>query len=455
MDTAITAPSDGEAAAPRLTLHIPPHHPAPGERPDFSYVRRYAAGVTERPSVDVPAQETHEFAYHLIRVLDDDGAAVGAWDPKLDPETLRRGLRAMMLTRAYDERMYRAQRQGKTSFYMKCTGEEAIGVAQAFALAPDDMAFPTYRQQGILIARGWPLLDMMCQCYSNAQDRLKGRQLPVLYSAREASFFSLAGNLGNQFPQAVGWAMASAYKRDRRIAVSWIGEGSTAEPDFHHALTFASVYRAPVVLNIVNNQWAISSHQGDRLWPRVPARRRQRFPRGPCRDRVGGRAGAGQPWRDADRALHLPRRPAFDERRPQPLPPGGGGERVAARRSDRAAVAPPDPNRRMVGGAPRPARKRAGRRSARGGARSRAPRHARPGPAFQRQDDVRGCLQGDALAPPPAAPGARGVRWRGLCLSPPPNRIPGESRGPPGNATGASGWIPAFAGNGMTDGNGG
>jgi 2-oxoisovalerate dehydrogenase E1 component alpha subunit len=261
MDTAIAAASDAEPSTPRLKLHIPAHHPAPGERPDFAYVRRYEAGVTERPAVDGPAHATHELAYHLIRVLDDDGAAIGAWDPKLDPETLRRGLRAMTLTRAFDDRMMRAQRQGRTSFYMKCTGEEAIGVAQAFALAPDDMAFPTYRQQGILIARGWPLVDMMCQCYSNAKDRLKGRQLPVLYSARAASFFSLAGNLGNQFPQAVGWAMASAYKGDHRIAVSWIGEGSTAEPDFHHALTFASVYRAPVVLNVVNNQWAISSHQ--------------------------------------------------------------------------------------------------------------------------------------------------------------------------------------------------
>src|SRR5438093_7373423 len=269
MDTAIplsqsavpSQPGNAEAEAPRLALHIPPHHPAPGARPDLSYVPRFPAGAVERPDITVPAQETHELAYHLIRVLDDDGVAVGAWDPQLDPETLRRGLRAMMLTRAFDDRMFRAQRQGKTSFYMKCTGEEAIGVAQAFALAPDDMAFPTYRQQGILIARGWPLVDMMCQCYSNAEDRLKGRQLPVLYSARAASFFSLAGNLGNQFPQAVGWAMASAYKGDRRIAVSWIGEGSTAEPDFHHALTFASVYRAPVVLNIVNNQWAISSHQ--------------------------------------------------------------------------------------------------------------------------------------------------------------------------------------------------
>jgi 2-oxoisovalerate dehydrogenase E1 component alpha subunit len=253
--------TESDPAAPRLKLHIPAHHPAPGERPDLGSVPRFPAGAVERPDIAVPAQETHPLAYQLIRVLDDDGAAVGAWDPRLPPETLRRGLRAMMLTRAYDDRMFRQQRQGKISFYMKCTGEEAIGVAQAFALAADDMVFTTYRQQGLLIARDWPILDMMCECYSNSRDRQKGRQLPVLYSSKAASFFSISGNLGTQFPQAVGWAMASAIKGDRRIAAGWIGEGSTAEPDFHHALTFASVYRAPVILNVVNNQWAISSHQ--------------------------------------------------------------------------------------------------------------------------------------------------------------------------------------------------
>src|SRR4051794_17640204 len=246
---------------PRLRLHIPPHGPAPGEQPDFSYVPQFPAGAVERPDIAVPAEETHPLAYKLIRVLGRNATAVGDWDPHLSPETLRGGLRAMMLTRAYDDRMFRQQRQGKITFYMKCTGEEAIGVGQAFALAPDDMAFTTYRQQGLLIARGHKLLDMMCQCYSNARDRLRGRQLPVLYSSRETSFFTISGNLGTQFPQAVGWAMASAYKGDRRIAAGWIGEGSTAEPDFHHALTFASVYRVPVILNIVNNQWAISSHQ--------------------------------------------------------------------------------------------------------------------------------------------------------------------------------------------------
>ena len=114
----------------------------------------------------------------------------------------------MMLVRAFDDRMYRAQRQGKTSFYMKCTGEEAIAVAAAHALDRDDMCFPTYRQQGLLIARDYPLVEMMCQIYSNRGDQLKGRQLPIMYSDRAHGFFSISGNLATQIPQAVGWAMA-------------------------------------------------------------------------------------------------------------------------------------------------------------------------------------------------------------------------------------------------------
>ncbi|MEP7005283.1 MAG: thiamine pyrophosphate-dependent dehydrogenase E1 component subunit alpha, partial [Sphingomonas bacterium] len=153
-------------------------------------------------------------------------------------------------------------RQGKTSFYMKCTGEEAVAVAAAFALDYEDMCFPSYRQQGLLIARGWSMVDMMNQIYSNKGDRLQGKQLPIMYSVKEAGFFSISGNLATQYPQAVGWAMASAAKGDTRIAATWCGEGSTAEGDFHSACTFASVYRAPVIFNVVNNQWAISSFSG-------------------------------------------------------------------------------------------------------------------------------------------------------------------------------------------------
>jgi 2-oxoisovalerate dehydrogenase E1 component alpha subunit len=245
-----------------LSLHIPAPKCRPGDAPDFSDLQLVAAGVAPRPEVDCPAAETHPLANSLIRVLDGEGRAIGPWNPRLDVETLKRGLKAMILTRVFDDRMYRAQRQGKTSFYMKCTGEEAIACAQAMVLSQEDMCFPTYRQQGLLITRGYPLADMMNQIYSNAADPMKGRQLPVMYSSKSFGFFSISGNLGTQYPQAVGWAMASAYRGDDKIAAAWIGDGATAEGDFHSALTFAAVYRAPVLLNIVNNQWAISCFQG-------------------------------------------------------------------------------------------------------------------------------------------------------------------------------------------------
>ena len=248
--------------APTLSLRIPEPKARPGDPIDFSGLIVPPAGSAPRPPVEANAYQVRDLAFTLIRVLDEKGAAVGAWDPKLSASALKSGLRTMVITRAYDDRMYRMQRQGKTSFYMKCTGEEAIASAQALALEDDDMCFPTYRQQALLIARGYPLVDMMNQIYSNEKDPVKGRQLPVMYTSKKHGFFTISGNLGTQFSQAVGWAMASAYKGDSRIACAYIGEGSTAEGDFHSALTFASVYDAPVILNVVNNQWAISSFQG-------------------------------------------------------------------------------------------------------------------------------------------------------------------------------------------------
>lgn len=244
-----------------LRLHVPEPTGRPGCKTDFSYLRLSPAGKVRKPPIDVAPADTSDLAYGLVRVLDEHGRAVGPWAPDLDPDILRKGIRAMLKTRIFDARMQIAQRQKKISFYMQCLGEEAIAVAHTLALERGDMCFPTYRQQGILMVREYPLVDMMCQLMSNERDPLKGRQLPVMYSTRDAGFFSISGNLATQFIQAVGWAMASAIKGDTRIASAWIGDGATAEADFHTALTFAHVYRAPVILNVVNNQWAISTFQ--------------------------------------------------------------------------------------------------------------------------------------------------------------------------------------------------
>ncbi len=243
-------------------LHIP-HPPArPGEEPDFSYLETSPAGAIARPDINAKTADIEHLAVELIRVLDDDHNAVGPWDPRLDPGELQIGLRHMLLTRIFDARMQRIQRQGKITFYMQSTGEEAVSVAQGMALRPSDMCFPSYRNQGLYMVRGRNLVDLMCQCLSNTRDMCKGRQLPIMYHWAEGNIFSISGNLGTQFPQAVGWAMAAAIKGEDHIAASWIGDGTTAEADFHYAITFASVYRAPVILNVVNNQWAISTFQG-------------------------------------------------------------------------------------------------------------------------------------------------------------------------------------------------
>jgi 2-oxoisovalerate dehydrogenase E1 component alpha subunit len=245
-----------------LKLHVPEPAVRPGDTPDFSTVRIPRAGSVARPEVDADPECIRDLAFSIIRVLNRDGEAVGPWAALLTDAELLEGLRNMMTLRAFDARMLMAQRQGKTSFYMQHMGEEAVSCAFSKALLPGDMNFPTYRQAGLLIATGYPLTDMMCQIYSNERDPLKGRQLPVLYSSKRTGFFSISGNLATQYIQAVGWAMASAIKNDTRIAAGWIGDGSTAESDFHAALVFASTYKAPVVLNIVNNQWAISTFQG-------------------------------------------------------------------------------------------------------------------------------------------------------------------------------------------------
>ncbi|SMX29212.1 2-oxoisovalerate dehydrogenase subunit alpha [Pelagimonas phthalicica] len=248
-----------------LKLTYPPPPARPDDMPDFSAIEIPPAGALQVPPLDLEATHSRDYANGLIRVLDDEGKAVGPWADyiaDLDVSALLQGLRDMLKMRAVDKRLLNAQRQGKTSFYLQCTGEEAIGCGFQRQLVKGDMNFPTYRQQSLLIAAEYPLCDLMGQIYSNERDPLEGRQLPIMHSSRDYGFFSISGNLGTQYIQAVGWAMANALSGNGQIAAGWIGDGATASNDFHAALLSASVYRPPVILNIVNNQWAISTYTG-------------------------------------------------------------------------------------------------------------------------------------------------------------------------------------------------
>jgi len=205
-----------------LRLHVPEPSGRPGCATDFSYLHVSEAGAVRRPPVDTPPNDTQDLAYELVRVLDQEGRAVGPWAPEMSTAQLRKGLRSMIKTRIFDSRMLIVQRQRKISFYMQSLGEEAIACAHAAAIEQGDMCFPTYRQQGLLLSRDdISMVELMCQLMSNERDPMKGRQLPVMYSFKRAGFFSISGNLATQFIQAVGWAMASAIKGDTRIASAW------------------------------------------------------------------------------------------------------------------------------------------------------------------------------------------------------------------------------------------
>ena len=242
------------------TLHVPTAPFRPGDEASFE-PWPWKPGDLKRPNPKkCSADDTIAHAHGLVRVLGDDDKASGDWNPKLSADELRQGLEHMVRLRIFDDRMMKMQRTGKLSFYMRSFGEECIAIAQTMALETQDWIFPSYRQPGAQFVRGRDMVSMICHCIGNVEDNIKGRQMPVHYSYKEGRFISISSPVGTQFSQAVGVAMASQYKGLDEVTITWIGDGASAEGDYHYALNFASIYKAPVILNLVNNQWAISTH---------------------------------------------------------------------------------------------------------------------------------------------------------------------------------------------------
>jgi pyruvate dehydrogenase E1 component alpha subunit/2-oxoisovalerate dehydrogenase E1 component alpha subunit len=194
----------------------------------------------------------------LLQVLSEEGTVNPELDPHLSPDPLRTLYRAMLRLRLLDERMLALQRQGRIGFYGLSTGEEAAVIGSAYALGSKDWIFPALRQGGAALLRGLPLEQLIAQCIGNALDPQKGRQMPCHYSYKPANFVAWSSCIGTQLPHAVGVAWAAKLKGDPIVAMAYMGDGATSEGDFHVAMNFAGVYRAPVVFFCQNNQWAIS-----------------------------------------------------------------------------------------------------------------------------------------------------------------------------------------------------
>ena len=166
--------------------------------------------------------------------------------------------RAMLVIRTLDERMMTLQRQGRVGFYGACTGQEAACIGSAFALRPTDWIFPALREGAAMLMRGFPLVPYVAQVFGNRGDLAKGRQMPSHQSARSVNQVSWSSCIGTQLPQAVGAAWAAKLKGDDTVVLAYMGDGATSSADFHVAMNFAGVSKAPLVFLCQNNHWSIS-----------------------------------------------------------------------------------------------------------------------------------------------------------------------------------------------------
>ncbi|XP_039909977.1 2-oxoisovalerate dehydrogenase subunit alpha, mitochondrial [Hirundo rustica] len=181
----------------------------------------------------------------------------------------------MTLLNTMDRILYESQRQGRISFYMTNYGEEGTHVGSAAALDASDLVFGQYREAGVLLYRGYPLELFMAQCYGNARDPGKGRQMPVHYGCPERHFVTISSPLATQIPQAVGAAYAIKRADASRAVVCYFGEGAASEGDAHAGFNFAATLECPVVFFCRNNGYAISTptseqYRGDGIAARGP-----------------------------------------------------------------------------------------------------------------------------------------------------------------------------------------
>ncbi len=196
----------------------------------------------------------------LYQLVDEDGQVDPASISWLDRALGRRLYEGMLLIRVTDARMIALQRQGRIGFYGEALGQEAAVIGSAAASLPDDWIIPALREAGVGLYRGMTLASYLAQIFGNAADPSKGRQLPCHPCDRATNYVVMSSCVSTQIPHAVGVAMAMKLSGHRhRCAFGYMGDGGTSEPDFHVALNFAGVMKAPVVLICQNNQWAIST----------------------------------------------------------------------------------------------------------------------------------------------------------------------------------------------------
>ena len=207
-----------------------------------------------QPSKDDPTQIAA-----MQTILDPSGRIADGYDSGLSDDDLLHYYRSMKLVRAFDDICLKLQRSGRIGFSIPNLGIEACQIGAASGMRKDDWFFPSYRDFGMALYHGVKPVDMMHNMFGNSLDSAKGRQMPVHFSFTDPiKFASISSPLGTQLPQAVGAAHAAKLRGEDTVALASFGDGGTSTTGFHSALTFAGVWKSPVVFLCQNNGYAIS-----------------------------------------------------------------------------------------------------------------------------------------------------------------------------------------------------
>ena len=189
------------------------------------------------------------FSVKYLQILNEEGVCDKKLMPKLNNSDVKRFYEQMVLTRAFDEKAVKLQRQGRMGTYASVKGQEASQIGSALAMGNADLAFPSFRENGVYIARAMPLEKLYLYWIGDE----RGMETP-----KNVNVFPLTIPVGTHIPHAVGAAMAMQYKKKKAATLVYFGDGATSTGDFHEAMNFAGTFMAPVVFICQNNQYAIS-----------------------------------------------------------------------------------------------------------------------------------------------------------------------------------------------------
>ncbi len=197
----------------------------------------------------MPKKTVAQFSIDYYQVLDKDGNADASLMPKLSDNELKNMYETMLFIRLFDQKAFNMQRQGRIGTYIQVAGQEAAQVGAALAMGDEDILFPSFRETGMLIARGHPMHRLLM--YWNGDER-------GMFNEELHKNFPICIPVGTHMPHASGYGWASRLQGKKSVAVAAFGDGATSKADFYEGLNFAGMFKANTVYFCQNNEWAIS-----------------------------------------------------------------------------------------------------------------------------------------------------------------------------------------------------